>query len=212
MDAGNGGTSSRSRRGGHLPESVPTTDGGRARGPKQPTPGVTPGIGCRRAGVLQGKKVRPRLRAQTQDRKSLMAAWHASPWKKGQRHVFRLPKRMYHATPRGQVSTVHTLHNLVLQAWDARLFAVRRVSQDHRGKHTAGVDGMKSFTPAPRLRLAGTLPLTSKATPLRRTWSPKRGSPAQRPLGIPPPHERARQTLVGQVLEPAWDATWSPHT
>src|SRR5262249_11453798 len=54
--------------------------------------------------------------------------------------------------------------------------------------------------------------LTSKATPLRRTWIPKRGSPEKRPLGIPTQHERARQTLVRQVLEPGWEAKLSPHT
>jgi RNA-directed DNA polymerase len=86
------------------------------------------------------------------------------------------------------------------------------VTQDHRGKHTAGIDGAKSCTPAQRVRLAGTLRLTSRATPLRRTWIPKRGSPEKRPLGIPTQHERARQTLVRQVLEPEWEAKLSPHT
>src|SRR6266436_7462404 len=56
------------------------------------------------------------------------------------------------------------------------------------------------------------LRLTSRATPLRRTWIPKRGSAEKRPLGIPTQHERARQTLVRPALEPAWDATLSPHT
>ncbi len=47
---------------------------------------------------------------------------------------------------------------------------------------------------------------------LRRTWIPKRGSPERRPLGIPTQHERARQTLVRQALEPEWEATLAPHT
>lgn len=85
-------------------------------------------------------------------------------------------------------------------------------TQDNRGKHTEGIDGAKSLTPPQRLRLAGTLRLTSTATPLRRTWIPKRGSPDKRPLGIPTQHERARQTLVRQALEPEWEARLSPHT
>ncbi len=44
-EAGTGGTSSRSRRGGHLTASVPTTYGWRARGPQKPMPGGTPRIG-----------------------------------------------------------------------------------------------------------------------------------------------------------------------
>jgi len=141
-----------------------------------------------------------------------MAAWQDIPWKKGHRHVFRLQKRMYHATPRGHVRTVHTLQNLLLKSWDARLLAVRRGSQDNRGKHTAGIDGTQSFTSSQRLPLAGRLHLTSKATPLRRAWIPKRGSPDKRPLGMPTQHERARQTLVRQGLEPEWEAKLSPHT
>ena len=135
-----------------------------------------------------------------------MAAWQDIPWQKVHRHVFRLQKRIYQATQRGQVRTVHKLQNLLLKSWYARLLAVRRVSQDNRGKHTAGIDGTKRLTPSQRLRLAGQLQLTSKATPLRRTWIPKRGSPEKRPLGIPTQHERARQTLVRQVLEPEWEA------
>ena len=41
-----------------------------------------------------------RRRANTQGQ-SLMAAWQAIPWKKVHRHVFRLQKRIYQATLRG---------------------------------------------------------------------------------------------------------------
>jgi RNA-directed DNA polymerase len=79
-----------------------------------------------------------------------MVAWQDLPWKKVERHVFRLQKRMYQATQHGEVSTVHTLQNLLSKSWYARLLAVRRVTQDHRGQHTAGIDGVKSFTPPQR--------------------------------------------------------------
>ena len=118
---------------------------------------------------------------------------------------------MYQATRCGDVRTVHKLQNLLSKSWYARLLAVRRVTQDNRGRHTAGIDGMKSLTPAQRWRLAGHLRLTSTATPLRRTWIPKRGNPEKRPLGIPTQHERARQTLVRQALEPEWEAKLSAH-
>jgi RNA-directed DNA polymerase len=156
--------------------------------------------------------VSQRLRAKTQDRKTLMVAWQDIPWKKVQRHVFRLQKRMYRAAQREDVRTVHKLQNLLSKSWYARLLAVRRVTQDNRGKHTAGIDGVKSLTPPQRLRLAHELCLNSKATPLRRTWIPKRGSPEKRPLGIPTLQERARQTLVRQALEPEWEAKLAPHT
>jgi RNA-directed DNA polymerase len=156
--------------------------------------------------------VSQRPRANTQDRKTLMAAWQDIPWKKVQRHVFRLQKRMYRATQRGDVRTVRKLQNLLCKSWYARLFAVRRVTQDNRGKQTAGIDGVRSLPPPQRWQLARELQLDGKATPLRRTWIPKRGSPEKRPLGIPTQHERARQTLVRQALEPEWEAKLAPHT
>jgi RNA-directed DNA polymerase len=142
-----------------------------------------------------------------------MAAWQGIPWQKVQRHVFRLQKRIYRATQRGQVRTARKLQKLLVKSWYARLLAVRRVTQDNRGKQTAGIDGVKSLTPAGRWRLATKIRLDGKATPLRRTWIPKRGTANEkRPLGIPTQHERARQTLVRQVLEPEWEAKLSPHT
>ena len=141
-----------------------------------------------------------------------MVAWQDIPWKKIHRHVFRLQKRIYRATQDGRVRIAQKLQKLLIKSWYARLLAVRRVTQDNRGKHTAGIDGVKSLTPPQRLALAHTLRLDNKATPLRRTWIPKRGSPEKRPLGIPTQQERARQTLVRQALEPEWEAKLSPHT
>src|SRR5499427_1435589 len=153
-----------------------------------------------------------RQRANTQG-PSLMVAWQDIPWKKVHRHVFRLQKRIYRATQRGDVRTAHKLQKLMMKSWYARLLAVRRISQDNWGKRTAGIDGVKSLTPAGRWRLANTIRLDGRATPLRRTWIPKHSSAVdKRPLGIPTQHERARQTLVRQALEPAWEAKLSPHT
>ena|SRR5438105_3604990 len=48
------------------------------------------------------KDVSQRQRAKTQG-VSLKVAWQNIPWKKVHRHVFRLQKRMYRATQRGDV-------------------------------------------------------------------------------------------------------------
>ena len=143
---------------------------------------------------------------------TLKVAWHDMPWKKVHRRVFHLQKRIDRATQRGDVRTAHTLQKLLVKSWYARLLAVRRVTQDHRGKHPAGMDGVTSLTPHQRLALATAIRLDGKATPLRRTWIPTRGSAEKRPLGIPTQQERARQTFVRHALEPAWEAKLSPHT
>src|SRR5262249_5302590 len=94
---------------------------------------------------VKGKVVSQRQRANTQDRESLTAAWQEIPWTKVHRHVFRLQKRIYQATQRGDVGTVRKLQNLLSKSWYARLLAVRQVTQDNRGRHTAGIDGVKSL-------------------------------------------------------------------
>src|ERR687889_597012 len=99
-----------------------------------------------------------RRRANTQG-PSLMAAWQDIPWKKVHRHVFRLQKRIYRATQRGAIRTARKLQKLLVKSWYARLLAVRRVTQDNRGKHTAGIDGVKGLTPPQRWRLATELRL-----------------------------------------------------
>jgi RNA-directed DNA polymerase len=71
------------------------------------------------------------------------------------------------------------------------------VTQENQGKKTAGIDGIKSISPAERLVVAETIhPKRMKKRnpkPLRRVWIPKPGKAEQRPLGIPVLFERACQ-------------------
>ncbi len=99
-----------------------------------------------------------------------MYEWQDLPWKKIEQAVFKLQKRIYQASQRGDTKAVHKLQRLLISSWSARCLAVRRVTQDNRGKNTAGVDGIKSLTPPERLRLAQTLQLSQTACPVRRVW------------------------------------------
>ena len=111
--------------------------------------------------------------------------WSTLNWKKIERRVFKLQTRSYRAQRRGDGKTVRKLQRLLRKSRSAKLLAVRRVTQDNRGKATAGVDGIHSLTPAERLDLADTLSLTSVAQPVRRVRIPKPGTEETRPLGIP---------------------------
>ena len=93
-----------------------------------------------------------------------MKEWNSIPWRKLERKVFKLQKRIFQASLRDDVKTVHQLQRLLMKSWSAKCLAVRQVTQDNTGKNTAGVDGVKSLTPVQRLKLVETLKLSSKAT------------------------------------------------
>ncbi len=132
--------------------------------------------------------------------------WNTIPWAKVQRKVFKLQKRIYQAVKSGQKAKARRLQKLLKKSYYARLLAVRQVTQDNKGKNTAGVDGEKSLKPKQRLKLTQQLSEKHKAKPLRRVWIPKPGRDEKRPLGIPTIQDRARQALVKIVLEPYWEA------
>ncbi len=67
--------------------------------------------------------------------------WGRLPWRKLEVAVFKLQKRIYKASQAGDVRRVHRLQRLLLKSRAAKLLAVRRVTQDNRGKHTAGGRG-----------------------------------------------------------------------
>jgi RNA-directed DNA polymerase len=81
-----------------------------------------------------------------------MERWNTLPWTRIQRNVFKLQKRVYRASCRGDVPPVRKLQRLLMSSWSAKLLATRRVTQDNRGKQTAGIDGVKSLTANQRLK------------------------------------------------------------
>lgn len=141
-----------------------------------------------------------------------MMEWRQINWRRLERRVFKLQKRIFKASQRGDVKAVKRLQKTLMRSWSAKCLAVRRVTQDNQGKKTAGVDGVKSLTPEQRLELVNNLTLSQKAKPTRRVWIPKPGSKEKRPLGIPTMTDRALQALVKQALEPEWEARFEPNS
>lgn len=126
--------------------------------------------------------------------------------------MYKLQKRIYQASARGDVKAYRSLQKTLMKSWSARVLAVRRVTQDNQGKKTAGVDGVKSLTSKQRLELTGNLNLGTKVSPTRRVWIPKPGTEEKRPLGIPTMKDRALQALVKLALEPEWEARFEPNS
>jgi RNA-directed DNA polymerase len=153
-------------------------------------------------------------RIQTVDPTS--EAWNKLPWRKLEQHVYRIQKRIYRASQRGNKRTVHKLQKLLMKSEAARLLAVRRVTQENQGKRTAGVDGIKNVKPAQRFLLAKHIHPKhwkhQKPKLVRRVWIPKPGKVERRPLGIPTMLERAKQALVKAGLEPEWEAMFDANS
>ncbi len=138
--------------------------------------------------------------------------WKDIDWKKFHRHVYRLQKRIFKASQRGDVGTMRRLQKLLMKSFAAKCLAVRRVTQDNQGKSTAGVDGVKSLTPKQRLELVEKLKLGTKAKATRRVMIPKPGKAEKRPLGIPTMSDRALQCLVKLALEPEWESRFEENS
>jgi RNA-directed DNA polymerase len=139
-------------------------------------------------------------------------AWNATDWKRTQQRVFKLQKRIYRASQRGDQRATHRLQQLLVKSQAAKQLAVRRVTQDNTGKRTAGIDGKTALTPPERQQLVEHLRLPSNASPLRRVWVPKPGKTERRPLGIPTIADRAAQALAKLALEPEWEAKFEPNS
>ncbi len=138
--------------------------------------------------------------------------WRDINWRKVDRYVWKLQKKIYAASRCGDVKRCRKLEKTLIRSWSNRVLAVRRVTQDNQGKVTAGVDGVKSLTPAARLELVGELKLTGTSRPTRRVWIPKPGLDERRPLGIPTMYDRALQAVVKAALEPEWEAKFEPNS
>jgi RNA-directed DNA polymerase len=119
--------------------------------------------------------------------------------------------RIAKATRDGRWRRVKALQRMLTRTLSAKLYAVRRVTQN-QGARTAGVDRELWDSPesrrlaVDRLKRRGYKPL-----PLRRVFIPKANG-KERPLGIPTMHDRAMQALYLLALEPVAESTSDPNS
>lgn len=102
---------------------------------------------------------------------------------------------------------------LMLRSYSNLLLSVRRVTQENKGKKTAGIDGQTTLTPESRVALVHKMQdyRTWQAHPVKRIHIPKTTGKS-RPLGIPCIEDRIAQAVVKNALEPSWEARFESHS
>ena len=67
--------------------------------------------------------------------------WADINWHAVEGNVRRLQERIYRATTNKAWRRVKNLQKLLVRATSNKLLAIRRITQENQGKHTAGIDG-----------------------------------------------------------------------
>jgi group II intron reverse transcriptase/maturase len=140
--------------------------------------------------------------------------WRTQNWKKIQRQVFRLQRKIYKAVREGDMVKARRFQKLLMRSYSAKLLAIRQVTQLNAGKKTAGIDGKKALTFKDRFELLEKLnneAMVWKHKKLREIPIPKKNGKA-RILKVPTIADRAWQCLAKYALEPAHEATFHPRS
>lgn len=137
--------------------------------------------------------------------------WRTLPWKKFEKQVRKIQKRIYDASVRKDSKKVRDLQKKLVNLTPTKFIAIRRISQDNRNPQTMGVDGISFLTPAQRVDLVNEIQIDGKTDPISRVLIDKTDE-KQTYLGIPTMKDRAKQCLLLLALEPEWEAKFEPNS
>jgi RNA-directed DNA polymerase len=138
--------------------------------------------------------------------------WRSINWKRANRNVRHLQRRIVEAQQQGKKRKVRALQLILTRSYSARCLAVRRVVENP-GRRTPGVDGQKLDTPEKKAQAVEKLSAEEyQPQPLKRVYIAKKNGKGSRPLGIPTMDDRARQALHLLALDPIAETTADPNS
>lgn len=136
----------------------------------------------------------------------IYTSWEEVDWALAQTKTFEWQTRIYSASKSGDLKTVRKYQHRVIRSMDAKLLAVRRVTQDNQSKRMTGIDKVKFVPPTERIALAKSLVISGSASPLRRVSILKPRKTEKTSLGVPTIKDQCLQVLFKLALEPEWEA------
>jgi RNA-directed DNA polymerase len=138
--------------------------------------------------------------------------WRSINWKRANRNVRHLQRRIVEAQQQGKKRKVRALQFILTRSYSARCMAVRRVVENP-GRRTPGVDGQTLDTPEKKAQAVEKLNAEDyQPQPLKRVYIAKKNGKGRRPLGIPTMEDRAHQALHLSALEPIAETTADPNS
>jgi len=138
--------------------------------------------------------------------------WRSINWKRANRNVHRLQRRIVQTQQQGKKRKVRALQFILTRSYSARCLAVRRVV-GNPGRRTPGVDGQLLDTPEKKAQAVEQLSTEDyQPQPLKRVYLVKKNGKGRRPLGIPTMNDRARQSLHLLALDPIAETTADPNS